>query len=95
MSGDGLALDCSVRVELETWLCPVVTLLDKAFFRSCSDGLVTSACAVADLIAHTVIKKGPQPKILLHAGKLSVGVIDESKERNKREEVELQLSGNL
>lgn len=95
MSADGFALDCSGRVELETWLCPVVTLLDKAFFRSCSDGLVTSACAAADLIAHTGMKKGPQPKILLHAGKLCVGVVDESKESNKRGEIEFHLSGNL
>lgn len=71
MSADGFVLDCSGLVELETWLCPVKALLDKAFFSSCSDGFI-SVCAVADLIAHTDMKKGPQPKLLMHAGKLCV-----------------------
>lgn len=88
MSVDVFALDCAGLPELETWL-------DKAFLSSCSDGLVRSVCAAADLIAQAGFKKGPQPKLLLHAGKLRVGVVNESKESNKRAEIEFHLSGDL
>lgn len=87
-------LDCAGLLELETWLCPA-RLLDKAFLSSCSDGLVGSVCEAADLIAHTGIKKSPQPKLLLHAGKLCNGVVNESKESNKMGEIEFHLSGDL
>lgn len=87
MSVDVFVLDCAGLLELEMWwLCPVA-LLDKAFLSSCSVGLVRSVCAAADLIAHAGIKKGPQPKLLLHAGKLCIGVVNESKESNKRGEI--------
>lgn len=89
-----MARGCAGLPELETWLCPEM-LLDMAFFSSCSDGLIGSVCAAADLIAHAGIKKGPQPKLLLHAGKLCIGVANESKESNKRGEIEFHLSGDL
>lgn len=95
MSVDVFVRDCAGLLELEMWwLCPV-TLLDKAFLSSCSVGLVGSVCAAADLIAQAGIKKGPQPKLLLHAGKLWIGVVNESKESNKRGEIEFHLSGDL
>lgn len=77
---DVFVLDCAAGLlELETWLCPAI-LLDKAFLSSSSDGLVGSVCAAADLIAHAGIKKSPQPKLLLHAGKLCWG-----RQRKQRE----------
>ncbi len=93
---DVFVLDCAAAglLELETWLCPAV-LLDRASLSSCSDGLIGSACAAAGFIAHAGIKKSPQPKLLLHAGKLCIGVVNESKESNKKGAIEFHLSGDL